>query len=204
MRALISVYDKTGVVEFSERLVDSGFELISTGGTHRTLSEEGGLLVKQVSDVTGSPEILEGRVKTLHPAIHAGLLARRDSAGHLAECLRLMGKLDAHPVARGAIVLLSEQRMIAILPEVLTVCRRLRDERLGVTSVTVISARAIDSADHGAWESALSKVAGTPVRIDYGTDPSLIGGAVARVGSVLYDGSVRTSLQRIRKSLLGE
>jgi len=85
LKALISVYDKTGVVEFSKRLVDSGFELISTGGTHRTLSEEGGLLVKQVSEVTGSPEILEGRVKTLHPVIHAGLLARRDSPGHLAE-----------------------------------------------------------------------------------------------------------------------
>ncbi len=85
MKALISVYDKTGVVEFSKRLVDSGFELISTGGTHRTLSEEGGLLVKQVSEVTGSPEILEGRVKTLHPVIHAGLLARRDSPSHLAE-----------------------------------------------------------------------------------------------------------------------
>jgi len=85
LRALISVYDKAGVVEFSKRLVESGFELISTGGTHRTLSEEGGLPVKQVSEVTGSPEILEGRVKTLHPVIHAGLLARRSSPGHMAE-----------------------------------------------------------------------------------------------------------------------
>jgi len=85
LRALISVYDKTGVVEFSKRLVDSGFELVSTGGTHRTLSEEGSLPVKQVSEVTGSPEILDGRVKTLHPAIHAGLLARRDSPAHVAE-----------------------------------------------------------------------------------------------------------------------
>ena len=85
MRALISVYDKTGVVEFSKRLVDSGFELVSTGGTHRTLSEEGSLPVKQVSEVTGSPEILDGRVKTLHPVIHAGLLARRDSPAHVAE-----------------------------------------------------------------------------------------------------------------------
>ncbi len=85
MRALISVYDKTGVVEFSKRLVDSGFELISTGGTHRTLSGDGGLPVEQVSEVTGSPEILDGRVKTLHPVIHAGLLARRDLPAHLAE-----------------------------------------------------------------------------------------------------------------------
>ncbi len=85
MKALISVYDKTGIVEFSRRLAAAGFELISTGGTHRTLSEGGGLAVRQVAEVTGSPEILEGRVKTLHPVIHAGLLARRDSPDHLAE-----------------------------------------------------------------------------------------------------------------------
>ncbi|MCH7605667.1 MAG: bifunctional phosphoribosylaminoimidazolecarboxamide formyltransferase/IMP cyclohydrolase [Chloroflexi bacterium] len=85
MKALLSVYDKTGIVEFARSLSAAGFELISTGGTHRTLSEEGGLPVRQVSEVTGSPEILEGRVKTLHPVIHAGLLARRDSEDHLAE-----------------------------------------------------------------------------------------------------------------------
>ena len=85
MKALISVFDKTGIVEFSKRLAEAGFELISTGGTHRSLTQDGGLSVRQVSEVTGSPEILEGRVKTLHPVIHAGLLARRDSPGHLAE-----------------------------------------------------------------------------------------------------------------------
>ena len=85
MKALLSVYDKTGIVEFARRLVEGGFELISTGGTHRTLLQEGGLKVRQVSEVTGSPEILEGRVKTLHPVIHGGLLARRDSSEHLAE-----------------------------------------------------------------------------------------------------------------------
>ena len=85
MKALISVYDKTGIVEFSKHLVEAGFELISTGGTHRTIAEEGGLPVRQVSEVTGSPEILDGRVKTLHPVIHGGLLARRDSPEHLAE-----------------------------------------------------------------------------------------------------------------------
>ena len=85
MKALLSVYDKTGIVEFAGRLADVGFELVSTGGTHRTLTQEGGLKVSQVSDLTGSPEILEGRVKTLHPVIHGGLLARRDSPEHLAE-----------------------------------------------------------------------------------------------------------------------
>ena len=85
MKALISVYDKTGVIEFARAISGAGFELVSTGGTHRTLSQEGGLPVRQVADVTGSPEILEGRVKTLHPVIHAGILARREAADHVAE-----------------------------------------------------------------------------------------------------------------------
>ena len=91
MKALLSVYDKTGIIDFSRRLITAGFELISTGGTHHALSQEGGLTVRQVADVTGSPEILEGRVKTLHPVIHAGILARRDSPNHRAE-------LDRHGI----------------------------------------------------------------------------------------------------------
>ncbi len=85
MRALISVYDKTGVVEFGRRIASAGYEMVSTGGTHRTLSDDGGLNVRQVADVTGSPEILDGRVKTLHPVIHGGLLARRESPEQMAE-----------------------------------------------------------------------------------------------------------------------
>jgi phosphoribosylaminoimidazolecarboxamide formyltransferase/IMP cyclohydrolase len=85
LRALISVYDKTGVVEFGRRISAAGYELISTGGTHRTLANEGGLSVRQVADVTGSPEILDGRVKTLHPVIHGGLLARRESPEQMSE-----------------------------------------------------------------------------------------------------------------------
>ena len=84
MKALLSVYDKTGIVEFSKQVASAGYELLSTGGTHSSLSE-GGLKVEQVADYTGSPEILEGRVKTLHPTIYAGLLARRDSSDHMAE-----------------------------------------------------------------------------------------------------------------------
>ena len=75
-RALISVSDKTGVAELAGGLVDLGFELVSTGGTARAL-REAGLEVLEVSELTGFPEILDGRVKTLHPAIHGGLLARR-------------------------------------------------------------------------------------------------------------------------------
>ncbi|MBV9552222.1 MAG: bifunctional phosphoribosylaminoimidazolecarboxamide formyltransferase/IMP cyclohydrolase [Alphaproteobacteria bacterium] len=82
-RALISVSDKTGLVSFAEALVSRGVALISTGGTARTLAEAG-LAVTEVAEVTGSPEMLDGRVKTLHPAIHGGLLARRDREDHRA------------------------------------------------------------------------------------------------------------------------
>ena len=85
MKALISVYDKTGIIDFAMALHRAGVELISTGGTHRALTQEGGLPVQQVSDLTGFPEILDGRVKTLHPRIHGGLLARRDSREHMEE-----------------------------------------------------------------------------------------------------------------------
>ena len=80
--ALISVWDKTGVTELAERLVATGFEVLSTGGTAKAL-REAGIAVTEVSDVTGFPEIMNGRVKTLHPAIHSGLLARRDKPEHL-------------------------------------------------------------------------------------------------------------------------
>ena len=86
-RALLSVWDKTGLAELGQALSDRGVEMISTGGTARTL-QEAGLSVRTVEDVTGFPEILGGRVKTLHPAIHGGILARRDS-GHLAELEKL-------------------------------------------------------------------------------------------------------------------
>ena len=82
-RALVSVTNKTGVVEFVQFLVDNGVEIISTGGTEKLL-REAGLPVKKVSDITGFPEILGGRVKTLHPHIHAGILADKDNSEHLA------------------------------------------------------------------------------------------------------------------------
>lgn len=82
-RALISVSDKTGVVAFAAQLAERGWELLSTGGTFTALSAAG-LPVRQVSDVTGFPEMMDGRVKTLHPAVHGGILARRDTA-HMDE-----------------------------------------------------------------------------------------------------------------------
>ncbi|GJG87751.1 bifunctional purine biosynthesis protein PurH [Gemmatimonadetes bacterium T265] len=82
-RALLSVSDKTGLAEFARGLAALGFELVSTGGTARALREVG-LAMADVSDVTRFPEMLDGRVKTLHPAVHGGLLARRDLPEHVA------------------------------------------------------------------------------------------------------------------------
>ncbi|MCA1644443.1 MAG: bifunctional phosphoribosylaminoimidazolecarboxamide formyltransferase/IMP cyclohydrolase [Chloroflexi bacterium] len=84
MRAILSVYDKTGVVDFARGLEALGFELFSTGGTEGLL-REAGVDVRGVQELTGFPEMLGGRVKTLHPAIHAGILALRDDPGHLEE-----------------------------------------------------------------------------------------------------------------------
>ncbi|NTV63153.1 MAG: bifunctional phosphoribosylaminoimidazolecarboxamide formyltransferase/IMP cyclohydrolase, partial [Oscillochloris sp.] len=84
MRALISVYNKAGVVDLARDLAALGVEIVSTGNTKRLLTEAG-IAARAVSDLTGFPEILDGRVKTLHPAIHAGLLARRDLPSHMAQ-----------------------------------------------------------------------------------------------------------------------
>jgi len=77
-KALISVSRKEGVVELAKELKELGFEIISTGGTYNLLKESGVEAV-QVSDITGFPEILDGRVKTLHPFVHAGILANRNN-----------------------------------------------------------------------------------------------------------------------------
>ena len=82
-RALISVSDKRGLVPFAQKLIELGYELVSTGGTHQVLADAG-LAVLEIEAVTDFPEMLDGRVKTLHPRVHAGLLARRDLPEHMA------------------------------------------------------------------------------------------------------------------------
>ena len=82
-RALLSVSDKTGLVDFARALAHRGIDFVSTGGTARVL-RDAGLAVIGVSDVTGFPEMMDGRVKTLHPLVHGGILARRDKADDLA------------------------------------------------------------------------------------------------------------------------
>ena len=98
-RALLSVSDKTGLADFARSLVAQGFELISTGGTARAL-RDAGLPVRSVEEITGFPEILDGRVKTLQPAIHGGLLARRDLPAHLAD-------LAAHGIAPSDLIVVN-------------------------------------------------------------------------------------------------
>ena len=87
-RALVSVSDKTGVVDFCKRLSACGYEIVSTGGTAKALTDAG-LPVVGISDVTGFPECLDGRVKTLHPAVHAGLLAMRSNPEHMSQLEKL-------------------------------------------------------------------------------------------------------------------
>ena len=84
MRALLSVSDKTGLVEFARGLVDHGYDLIATSSTGQALADAG-VEAQPVADVTGFPEMLDGRVRTLHPAIHAGILARRDDPEHMRQ-----------------------------------------------------------------------------------------------------------------------
>src|ERR1700758_4289052 len=82
-RAILSVTDKTGLVDFARRLADLGIELISTGGTAKLLRDSR-IPVKDISDLTGFPEMLDGRVKTLHPKVHGGILHRRENPAHTA------------------------------------------------------------------------------------------------------------------------
>jgi phosphoribosylaminoimidazolecarboxamide formyltransferase / IMP cyclohydrolase len=89
-RALLSVFDKSGMAEFAKGLAEAGVELVSTGGTHRLISEAG-FPVREISDLTGFPEMMDGRVKTLHPKVHGGLLSVRDNPEHQAA-------MDAHEI----------------------------------------------------------------------------------------------------------
>lgn len=83
--ALISVYDKTGIVSFAKELCDLGFTIVSTGGTYKKLEDGGIVTLKHVSDVTELPEILDGRIKTEHPKLIGGILARRNKKEHIED-----------------------------------------------------------------------------------------------------------------------
>ena len=95
MRVLISVTDKTGIVDFARALSELGAEIISTGGTARMIRETG-VPVRDVSEVTGFPEMLDGRVKTMHPKIAGGILAIRGRADHMARHRRARHRADRY------------------------------------------------------------------------------------------------------------
>ncbi|MDA0768610.1 MAG: bifunctional phosphoribosylaminoimidazolecarboxamide formyltransferase/IMP cyclohydrolase [SAR202 cluster bacterium Casp-Chloro-G4] len=158
MKALLSVYDKTGLPNFAAVLSQSGFELVSTGGTASAISSAG-LPVQEVADLTGFPEILDGRVKTLHPAIYGGILARRDLESHTQQ-------LQQHGIAPIHIVVGN------LYPFVDTVSRdgaTLEDalENIDIGGPTMIRAAAknfpdvivvVDPADYGWIGEKLSNV----------------------------------------------
>ncbi|HHH79600.1 MAG TPA: bifunctional phosphoribosylaminoimidazolecarboxamide formyltransferase/IMP cyclohydrolase, partial [Thermoplasmatales archaeon] len=91
--AVVSVFDKRGVEEFARKLMESGFEIVSSGGTYRFLREKG-VETTEISSLTGFPEMFEGRVKTLHPVVHAGILARRDVEGDI----KTLNEHDISPI----------------------------------------------------------------------------------------------------------
>ena len=96
-QALISVSDKTGIIDLAQKLTYCGIKIISTGGTARLLNEAG-ISVHEASDYTGFPEMLDGRIKTLHPKIHAGILARNDLPDH-QQALDQASILNIEPVS---------------------------------------------------------------------------------------------------------
>jgi phosphoribosylaminoimidazolecarboxamide formyltransferase/IMP cyclohydrolase len=153
--ALLSVSDKTGVVDFARALAKLGWNLVSTGGTAKAL-RAAGIAVKDVSDVTGFPEMLDGRVKTLHPAVHGGLLARRD----LPEHMKALGEHDIGPIDLVAVNLYPFEETAAtpgakpedIIEQIdIGGPSMLRSAAKNFASVTVI----VDPADYGRVLAAL-------------------------------------------------
>ncbi|MGZ0084321.1 bifunctional phosphoribosylaminoimidazolecarboxamide formyltransferase/IMP cyclohydrolase [Caldibacillus thermoamylovorans] len=137
-RALISVSNKEGIIPFAKQLVELGVEIISTGGTKRAL-EEAGVPVISISDVTGFPEILDGRVKTLHPAIHGGILAVRGDERHQAA----LAEHGIHPIDLVVVNLYPFQQTIA-KPDV-TLAEAI--ENIDIGGPTMVRAAAKNYAD---------------------------------------------------------
>ena len=153
--ALLSVSDKTGVTDFARGLADLGWKLISTGGTAKAL-REAGINVRDVSEVTNFPEMLDGRVKTLHPAIHGALLARRD----LPEHARALAEANIEPIDLVAVNLYPFEETAArsgakpeeIIEQIdIGGPSMLRSAAKNFASVTVI----VDPADYGRVLAAL-------------------------------------------------
>jgi F-type H+-transporting ATPase subunit delta len=113
-------------------------------------------------------------------------------------------RMDLHPVTRRFLHLVLEKGRVREVPNIVAQFQRLRDAKLQVSSAEVVTAVPLDEAQKSDWEHTLSRITGRKVRVTYKTDGALLGGALTRVGSVVYDGSLRTQLSRIRESLVKE
>lgn len=169
-RALISVYDKTDLVPFVSKLVAAGAEIVSSGGTARVL-EEAGLVVTRVADVTGSPEILGGRVKTLHPKIHGGILADPSDGEHQAD-------LEHHGVEAFQLVVVN-----------------LYPFEASVALDNVTDRQAIENIDIGG-PAMIRAAAKNHAHVGVVTSPAQYAGVVAAVEKGGLDGELRRELAR--------
>jgi F-type H+-transporting ATPase subunit delta len=115
-----------------------------------------------------------------------------------------LAKIDAHPVSKRLLHLVVEKGRVQNVRQIAANFAEMRAARLNLTSAEVVTAVPLDAAGRADWEHALVRLTGKKVSIDYQTDSSLIGGALTKVGSVIYDGSVRTQLEKIRGLLLKE
>jgi F-type H+-transporting ATPase subunit delta len=116
----------------------------------------------------------------------------------------VLGRLDAHPATGRFLSLVLEKGRVRQLPEIIARFQTLRDARLNLASAEVVTAVPLDAAQKKEWEQTLARMTGRSVRVTYRTDGALLGGALTKVGSVVYDGSLRTQLSRIRESLVKE
>jgi len=188
-RALLSVSDKTGIVDLGRGLAARGFELVSTGGTARALTGAG-LAVVAVSELTGFPEMLDGRVKTLHPALHGGILARRDRQDDLAA-------LDAHGIGLVDIVVVNLYPFAKAAADPHTPFDALVEEiDIGGPSLVRAAAKnfrgvlvVVDPADYGALLEALDRGPSLSFRFD------LMRKAIAHTGA--YDTAIANTLGTI-------
>src|SRR5437899_5694951 len=191
-RALISVSDKTGVDEFARGLASLGVEIISTGGTARLL-REAGLRVRDVSELTGFPEILDGRVKTLHPKVHGGILARRGKAEHQTQVAEQGIELidlvvvNLYPFEQTAA---KEGVSLEELIENIDIGgpSMIRSAAKNFEDVTVV----VDAADYGPVLEEARKNGGC---ISRQTRAALARKAFATTAA--YDGAISTALQRL-------
>ncbi len=132
--ALLSVYNKEGVVELAQRLTEMGIRILSTGGTS-TVLKKAGIPVIAISEYTGSPEILDGRVKTLHPRVHGGILARHDDPGHQ----KTLQENDISPIALVVVNLYPFSQTIQV--EGVTIAEAIEQIDLGVPTLIGAAAK---------------------------------------------------------------